>query len=277
LIGGAEWKPTGVTNEQSQFLETRKFTASEICSQMFQIDPAEMGLPVEGSSLTYANLEQRNARKVQVTFLPWITRLENALTALLPRPQYVKLNVNGLLRGDTKTRFDAYAVGINNHFMTPNEARDFEDWQPLEGGDVVIEEPSPGMTPEDRSQMMAAFTLQSIENVAARVPTVNVEPPDVHVEAPVIHVTAEPPVVNVAAPEAPIVNLPELRAEAPVINVNVEPTPVNVESPTVHVAPAEVNVTNDVQPAGVTVAPAPPRTRTVQRDPLGNIVKVTEE
>lgn len=135
LQGGAAWKPVGITNEQSQFLETRKFTASEICSQMFQIDPAEMGLPVDGSSLTYANLEQRNARKVQVTFLPWITRLERALTDVLPRPQYVKLNVNGLLRGDTKTRFDAYAVGITNKFMVPNEAREFEDWSPLEGGD----------------------------------------------------------------------------------------------------------------------------------------------
>lgn len=139
LQGGAAWKPTGVTNEQSQFLETRKFTATEIASQMFQIDPAEMGLPVDGSSLTYANLEQRNARKVQVTFLPWIVRIEKALTSLVPRPQYVKLNVNGLLRGDTKTRFEAYEIGLRSKFMVPNEPREFEDWAPLDGGDVVVE------------------------------------------------------------------------------------------------------------------------------------------
>jgi HK97 family phage portal protein len=143
LQGGATWKQTGVTNEQSQFLETRKFTASEIASQMFQIDPAEMGLPVDGSSLTYANLEQRNARKVQVTFLPWITRLETALTSMLPRPQYVKLNVNGLLRGDTKTRFEAYGVGIDKKFILPNEARDFEDWAPIDGGDEFTVPPAP--------------------------------------------------------------------------------------------------------------------------------------
>ena len=148
LSGGAVWKPTGVTNEQSQFLETRKFTASEIAAQMFLIDPAEMGLPVDGSSLTYANLEQRNARKVQVTFLPWITRLENFLSYLLPRPQYVKFNVNGLLRGDMKTRFESYAIGIRNQFMVPNEARDFEDWMPLDGGDVPPTElPAAGGTP----------------------------------------------------------------------------------------------------------------------------------
>jgi phage portal protein BeeE len=110
---------------------------------MFQIDPAEMGLPVDGSSLTYANLEQRNARKVQVTFLPWITRLETALTSMLPRPQYVKLNVNGLLRGDTKTRFEAYGVGIDKKFILPNEARDFEDWAPIDGGDEFTVPPAP--------------------------------------------------------------------------------------------------------------------------------------
>lgn len=144
LQGGAQWKPTGVTNEQSQFLETRKFTASEIASQMFQIDPAEMGLPVDGSSLTYANLEQRNARKVQVTFLPWIIRLERALTSMIPRGQYVKLNVNGLLRGDMKTRFESYSIGIDKRFMAPNEAREFEDWTPLEGGDEFPPAPPGG-------------------------------------------------------------------------------------------------------------------------------------
>lgn len=143
LVGGAQWKPTAVNNEQAQFLETQQFTASQIASLMFQIDPSEMGLPVDGSSLTYANLEQRNARKVQVTFLPWIIRLEAALTALLPRPQFVKLNVNGLLRGDTTNRFAAYATAIQNDFLTPNEAREFEDWPPLPGGDDIPNEPTP--------------------------------------------------------------------------------------------------------------------------------------
>ncbi len=143
LVGGATWKPVGVTNEQSQFLETQGFNQSQIAAQMFHIDPAEMGLPVQGSSLTYTNQEQRNIRKVQVTFLPWIKRLETALTSFLPRPQYVKLNVNGLLRGDTTARFQAYATGIQNQFMVPNEARAFEDWQPLEGGDATVQTTPP--------------------------------------------------------------------------------------------------------------------------------------
>lgn len=135
LKGGAQWKPMGVTNEQAQFLETKKYTASQIASQMFMIDPPEMGLPVEGTSLTYSNQEQRDIRTLKRTYLPWIIAIENALNALLPRPRYVKFNVNAFLRGDTKARFDAYSVGIRSQFLTPNEARDFEDWEPLPGGD----------------------------------------------------------------------------------------------------------------------------------------------
>lgn len=131
LEGGAQWKPTAVTNEQAQFLQTRNLNRAQIASELFLIDPNELGIPIEGKSLTYTNTEQQAIRRVQVTYLPWIIRLERALTGLLPRPQYVKLNVNGLLRGDTKARYEAYAIGITNGFLTPNEARAFEEWQPL--------------------------------------------------------------------------------------------------------------------------------------------------
>lgn len=131
LQGGAVWKPTAVSNEQSQFLETRQFTAAEIAAEMFLIDPPEMGIGVQGQSLTYTNQEQRNTRKVQVTFLPWIVRLERALTSMLPPGPAVKLNVNGLLRGDTKTRFETYKIGLDSGVIEPEEVRTLEDLPPL--------------------------------------------------------------------------------------------------------------------------------------------------
>jgi len=142
LDGGAVWKSTGVTNEQAQFLETRRFTAAEIASQMFLIDPPEMGIGVEGQSLTYTNQEQRNTRKVQTSWLPWIVRFEKFWSSMLPGKQYVKVNVNGLLRGDMNTRMQSYATGIQNRFLLPNEARAFEDWPPLPGGDEPPEVPA---------------------------------------------------------------------------------------------------------------------------------------
>ena len=143
LDDGATWKPTGVSNEDAQFLETRRFTQAEIAGQIFMLDPTDLGIPVDGMSITYANLEQRNARRVQVTFLPWITRIESALTGLLSSPRYVKFNVGGLMRGDQKARYESYEIGIRSKFLVPNEARDLEDLKPLDGGDTVIDAQMP--------------------------------------------------------------------------------------------------------------------------------------
>lgn len=148
LEGGGKWVTTGITNEQAQFLETQGFTQAQIAGQMFLLDPSDLGIPQpSGSNLTYANLEQRNLRRVQVALLPWIVRIEDALSSLLPQPRYVKLNVNGLLRGDMKTRFESYAIGIDKKFMVPNESRAFEEWAPLPGGDEVVTTPTPAPLP----------------------------------------------------------------------------------------------------------------------------------
>lgn len=139
LQGGATWKPSGVTNEQAQFLQTRQYTAAEIAGQMFLVDPSDLGIPVQGTSLTYANLEQRNIRRLQVTLLPWIVRIESAVSGLLARPRFVKLNVNGLLRADLKSRYESYKIGIDAKFLVPNEPRGWEDLAPLPEGDTPIQ------------------------------------------------------------------------------------------------------------------------------------------
>lgn len=159
LQGGATWKPTGVTNEQAQFLQSRGFTAAQISSHMFLIDPSEFGFqPEKGSSITYGNLEQRNARKVQVTFLPWIVRLELALSSLMMASRFMKFNVNGLLRGDTLTRYQTYtqASQINTAaaamgeppVLTTAEMRAFENLPPFEGDVPVPLLTAPISTPE---------------------------------------------------------------------------------------------------------------------------------
>ena len=148
LTGGATWKATGVTNEQAQFLETRGYTATEIAAQLFLIDPSEFGLQAgQGGSITYANLEQRNARKVQVTFLPWLVRLERAFSGLLAKPRFVKFNVDGLIRGDTKTQAETFQIAIGNKpWMLPSEVRALVDLAPLPGIDDA-----PAVVPVARS------------------------------------------------------------------------------------------------------------------------------
>jgi HK97 family phage portal protein len=177
LQGGATWKPTGVTNEQAQFLQTQQFTAAQICSFLFRIDPSEFGLSMSaGGSITYANIEQRNVRKLQVTFLPWIVRIEQALSSLLAKPRYVKFNVDGLLRGDTKSRFDTYevasrintaAVAIGDKpIMLTSEMRDLEDMDPLAPEDVPVKPAAPAPP-----AMPAADTPSDPQQNALRVVT----------------------------------------------------------------------------------------------------------
>jgi HK97 family phage portal protein len=135
LTEGATWKPTGVTNEQAQFLATRNFTAAEIAGQMFMIDPSELGIPVEGSNLTYANLAQRNTRRITFTCMPHIRRIEAAF-APYARGEF-RFNVDARLRGDTKTSYETLAIALQNDFMTVDEVREILGFPPLPKGATV--------------------------------------------------------------------------------------------------------------------------------------------
>jgi HK97 family phage portal protein len=252
LQEGAAWKPTGVTNEQAQFLATRKFTSAEIAGQMFMIDPTELGIGIEGSSLTYANLEQRNTRFVRVTLLPWIVRLEKALSDLLAQPRYVKFNIAALLRGDLQTRYAAYAVGIGAGFLEPNEARDWEDLPPM---DDTPDAPEAAPMQENAALMMAEMRAAMAEQ--------STRTSDTHIHLPdslQVEMRQEPIIIP-----APIVNVPPAQ-----VTVNVEPTPV-----TVNVPPAEVTVNVPTQtPPIVYVQPqdSGDESITFTRDPSGRIV-----
>ena len=129
LDDGAKWKATGITNEQAQFLETRQFTAAEIAGQMFLLDPSDLGIAVQGTSLTYANLAQRNTRRVQVTLMPWIRRLELVVTSLT-RGTF-KLNVDARLRGDTRESYETLGVALDHDFMNIAEVREILNLDPL--------------------------------------------------------------------------------------------------------------------------------------------------
>lgn len=123
LDDGATWKASGVTNEQAQFLETRKFTSSEIAGQMFLLDPSELGIPVDGTSMTYQNHQQRTARRIEVALMPLIRRIEPALTSLLDGGLY-RFDVDSRLRGNTKESYETLALGLAAGFLTIDEVRE---------------------------------------------------------------------------------------------------------------------------------------------------------
>jgi HK97 family phage portal protein len=137
LVDGAKLSsgPISFNPQESQFLETRQFQVADI-ARFFRVPPEMIG-GESGKSMTYSTLEGRSTHFVKYSLLHWIVRIETALTELwqsedAPEGGRIKLNVDGLLRGSTKERFDAYAVAIEKGFMTVNEVRALEDLPPLD-------------------------------------------------------------------------------------------------------------------------------------------------
>jgi HK97 family phage portal protein len=132
LSGGFKWKPITITPEESQFLETRGFQVAEI-ARMFGVPPHMVG-DVERSTSWGTGIEQQNIGFVTHTLLPWLTRIEQAFTRITPNGQHMKFNVNALLRGDLKSRYEAYQIGLDSGFQNPDEVRGLEEMPPIPGG-----------------------------------------------------------------------------------------------------------------------------------------------
>lgn len=135
LGAGAMYKPITVPPEESQFLETIKANANQIAS-IYGVPPEMIGGEA-GSSLTYANVEQQSLNLVRHSLQPYMEKMEQHISGLLPRPQFVKFNVDSLQRADLKTRYQAYQAAAAAKILTPNEIRALEDLPPIPGGDVM--------------------------------------------------------------------------------------------------------------------------------------------
>jgi phage portal protein BeeE len=91
---------------------------------------------------------------VRFTLLPWAARIEDVLSAQLPGQQSLKIKLDGLMRADTITRFQAYAAAITAGFMSIDEVRALEDMPPhadlnAAAAVAVPAEPSPVATPTE--------------------------------------------------------------------------------------------------------------------------------
>ena len=142
LEEGMAYKPISLPPEDSQFLSTREFGVEEIC-RIFRVPPH---MVQDLKRATFSNIEHQSIDFVVHTLDPWLVRIEKAIVKdLLIEEEkdlyFPKFNVDGLLRGDYKSRMDGYSVGISTGIISPNEARRKENMPPLpedEGGDFHI-------------------------------------------------------------------------------------------------------------------------------------------
>ena len=139
LEEGMTFTPVSISPQDAQLLETRKFTVEEIC-RIFRVPPH---LVQNLDRATFNNIEQMSIDFVMYSLMPWLVRWEQSMAKVLlshddKRRFEIRFNVDGLLRGSHKERYEAYAVGINNGFLCPNDVRRLENMDVIPDGDIFM-------------------------------------------------------------------------------------------------------------------------------------------
>lgn len=136
LGNGSEYKTISLNPEQMQLLESRRYGIIEV-AQILRIPPHKL---YELSRATYSNIEHQSIEAVMDGIRPWVERVEewtNFDLDLLPAGNFVEFDLEGLLRGDIKTRYEAYSAGINAGFLMPAEPRRRENLPFVDGTEYL--------------------------------------------------------------------------------------------------------------------------------------------
>jgi HK97 family phage portal protein len=133
ITGEMSWTPMSGPLDDLQFVEQRKLSTAEV-ARIFRVPPWMIGAS-SGDSLTYSNTEQQQLAFVTHSLRPWLVVIEHALSAdpdLCPGALYVEFLLDALLRADSKTRAEIYALALDplQGWMTREEVRRLENLEP---------------------------------------------------------------------------------------------------------------------------------------------------
>jgi HK97 family phage portal protein len=136
LEEGLHFERISMPNNEAQFLETRKFQVSEIC-RIFRVPPHLVG---DLEHATFSNIEHQSISFGVHTIRPWLVRIEQSMNRALFSDKekgrfFVRINMDGLMRGAYKERMEGYAIARQNGWMSANDIRDLENLNPLSDAD----------------------------------------------------------------------------------------------------------------------------------------------
>ena len=159
LYNGAKFSPMSMSNKDSQYLESRQFQRTEVAS-WFNL-PAHKVNDLERA--TFSNIEALNRDYLNTALMRWLVTWEQECNEKLLTEKekdtdthFFEFLTAALLRGDTKTRYEAYQIGLRNRFLRPAEVRrtenmntvpEDEDYLPIQG--VATGSETPGDNDED--------------------------------------------------------------------------------------------------------------------------------
>ena len=206
LEDGLKWQQTTVDPLKAQSLESRKFQTIEI-ARWLNIPPHFLK---DLERATFSNIEHQGIEFVIYSLRPRLVRWEQRiLVDLIPREEqddvFAEFLVDGLLRGDLKSRYDAYAVGRQNGWLSANDVLELENRNPIENGDIYLQPVNyveAGTDLQGQQQTREAPLLALIERQAKATEAIAARPqPDT-----IVNVAPAAVKVDTAAPEV-IVNV----------------------------------------------------------------------
>lgn len=136
LTNGLKWRPITTSAADMQMLEHKESIVRDI-ARVYRI-PMHLMNASGGDNQTYQNVESAGINFVRYTLLPYMRRLEDAISELLPMGQRVRFDADEFMRADLATRVRSEQIQIMSGTLTPNEARAMENREPYEGGDQFI-------------------------------------------------------------------------------------------------------------------------------------------
>lgn len=171
LEEGMKLKEFGVSPEDAQALESRKFQVTEV-ARIFNVPP-HMLKDLEKS--TFSNIEHQGLEFVIYTIRPWLVRFEQAYSMQLLTEQelntyFFEHLVDGLLRGDMESRSKAYATGRQWGWWSANDVREMENQNPVDGGDIYLVPLNMAPTTDFVSQTNGRVKNRSIEQRTMKPP-----------------------------------------------------------------------------------------------------------
>lgn len=141
LEEGLEYVATRSENKDSQFNESRDAQNLEIC-RIYGVPPHKVGIQ---NSQPRANIEEENIAFVMDRIRPVCVTLEQEMDYKLfnEREQAQGLctyfDLDALMRGNMKARYEAYGAGRQWGILTANDCRTNEDLDSIDGGDVLLQ------------------------------------------------------------------------------------------------------------------------------------------
>lgn len=131
LSSGLKYDSVSLSPEEAQFLENQKFMTRQIAN-MFGVPTLYMGMGIDGQGMTYVNGNEDRVKLYEDGLQQYIVRIVQAITDLLPRGQEAEFNLTEFLRPNQLARYQSYAIGLTNRFLTIDEVRELEELPPLD-------------------------------------------------------------------------------------------------------------------------------------------------